>query len=644
MKRALLILGSIVVLIAAAAIAFIVFFPKDLVIAELKKQVQVSTGRTLTIAGATSMTFWPALGISAGDVQLSNPAGFDATPFLSAKKIVFAVSAAPLLKGDIEVKRLILDAPVLTLVARKEGEPNWTFPTAAAQTDESAKLKALRIEDMRITDGKLVYMDDGGAPPLEISDIDATVALDALDKPATLNGSCVYRTQKVTLAAVIGTPRALLEQGASPLTFKLDAPPLKATLDGAVNTATGAVTGKLETSGASVRKLLAWIGSPLPAGPNFAGFEVKGDMMALMPDVAFSKGVYRMDAIGATGDVKIHIAENGRLAVSGALAIPTLDVNPYMPAPTQGAASAAQGGVNTAAAWDATPLDLAGLRAADTDLALTVGGLRFQKMQFTNGALKLRLNNGVMDANLSRVSMYSGAGTAHLIVDASGGGAKIRSDIDVAGVQALPLLTAAIGFDKIEGSGRLKASLAGQGRSQAEIMRTLGGTMTFAFNDGAWRGVNLAQIARTVQAALTGASTGAAAKTDFAEFAADFTVAGGVANTQNLRLLNPFVRLDGKGALGIGAQDIDIRIAPRAVRSIQGQGGDATAGGIGVPFRVTGPWSKPRYGVDGESIAQTQVTRALGGRTAGEALGDLIGGKKKDGETTNPLTRLIPRK
>ncbi len=208
----------------------------------------------------------------------------------------------------------------------------------------------------------------------------------------------------------------------------------------------------------------------------------------------------------------------------------------------------------------------------------------------------------------------------------------------------MPFLTAAIGFDKIEGSGRLKASLAGQGRNQAEIMRTLGGTATFAFNDGAWRGVNLAQIARTVQAALTGASTGAAAKTDFAELAADLGVVSGVATTENLRLLNPFVRLDGKGTIGIGAQTIDMRIAPRAVRSIQGQGGDAAAGGIGVPFRVTGPWSKPAFRPDLEGLAQTQITRALGGRTPGEALGDLIGGKKKDGEAINPLSRLIPRK
>ena len=62
----------------------------------------------------------------------------------------------------------------------------------------------------------------------------------------------------------------------------LDAAPLKARLDGAVDTATGAVTGKLETGGASIRRLLDWLGSPLPAGPNFAAFDVKADLNALL--------------------------------------------------------------------------------------------------------------------------------------------------------------------------------------------------------------------------------------------------------------------------------------------------------------------------------------------------------------------------
>jgi AsmA protein len=329
--------------------------------------------------------------------------------------------------------------------------------------------------------------------------------------------------------------------------------------------------------------------------------------------------------------------------VSGALSIPALDVNPYMPAPP--AATPAQAsGVNTTAAWDAKPMDLAGLRAIDADLNLGVGDLRFQKMQFTQGQLRLKLTNGVVDAALSRVSLYGGAGTARLVVDASGATPAIRSEMDVRDVQALPLLTAAIGFDKIEGRGRLVAKLAGSGRSQADIMRALDGTLTFAFNDGAWRGVNLAQVARQVQAVLAGETVGSAAKTDFAEFAADFTVANGVGTTQNLRLLNPFVRLDGKGDLDIGGQALDIRLSPRAVRSIEGQGGDALARGIGVPFRATGPWTGVKFRVDREAVGNAVVNEALGGRSVGEALGGLVNRATKQKDETSPLDRLIPRK
>lgn len=67
--------------------------------------------------------------------------------------------------------------------------------------------------------------------------------------------------------------------------------------------------------------------------------------------------------------------------------------------------------------------------------------------------------------------------------------------------------------------------------------------------------------------------------------------------TDNLRLLNPFVRLEGQGLVNVGAQTIDMRIAPRAVNNAQGQGGDAGLAGLGVPFRITGPWSHVQFRV-----------------------------------------------
>lgn len=652
MKRVLVALLVVLVLIVGAAGAFFVFFPKDLAIAELKKQVHLSTGRTLDIGGDVEMTLWPTAGFSAADVKLSNPAGFEGAPFLAAKKIIFAVAVMPLVKGDIEVRRLILEEPAFALIAKKDGAANWTFPEQPAQPGQpSTKLKSLRLDDMRVIDGALTFIGDDIGEPLVVSDIDAILDLKSLDLPATLDGSCTYRKQTLSLGATIANPRATLERGATPIRLTLNAPAVKAMLDGAVDTATGGVTGKLETSGASVRTLLDWLGSPLPPGQGFAAFDVKSQFAAIGPRFAFTTGAYRLDAITATGDVTVNVTDNGRLAVSGALAIPALDTNAYLLAPA--AATAAAGattaaGVNTSAAWDAKPMDLAGLRAADADLALSVGDLKFQKMQFANGQLALKLTNGMLDARLSRVSLYGGGGTAHLMVDARSATARLTTEIDVANVEALPLLTAAIGFDKIEGKGTLKASLSGQGRSQADIMRTLGGAASFNFNDGAWRGVNLAQIARTVQAAISGASVGTAAKTDFAEFAATFAVASGVANTTDLRLLNPFVRLDGTGAVDIGAQTINMRIAPRAVRTIEGQGGRADVQGLGVPFRISGPWTKPKFAPDLGNLVQNQVQRALERNNLG-TLGGLIGRPKiEPGQPApaqpSPLDRLLPKK
>jgi len=626
MRRVLIVVVVLLAALVAGIVAFFVFFPKDMAIAEMKKQVQVSTGRTLEIGGPVDLTIWPTLGISASEVTLANPAGIEGAPFLASRQIIFAVAPLPLLLGDIEVHSLVLNSPAFTLIAQKDGETNWTFPEQPVAAGEPQNLKSLSIEDMRIIDGALTFIGVDGVP-LEASDIDAVVALTSLEAPAHIHGSCTYRGQQLNIGVTVANPRATLDKGSTPVRITLNAPDVKGTLDGVMDTATGAVSGKLETSGGSVRGLLAWLGSPSPPGPGFGGFDVKSDLTVLGPRYTFSKGAYKVDATTATGDLTVTVADDGRLAVAGGLVIPTLDANLYTSAPPA-AAAGATGGVNTAAAWDAAPMDLAGLRAMDVDLSLSVSDLRFQKIQFTGAQLALRLANGIADARLQRVSLYGGSGTAQIVVDASGTAVKLQSQIDVSNIEALPLLTAAIGFDKIEGNGRLKATLAGQGRSQAEIMRTLAGTASLAFNDGAWRGVNLAQIARTVQGARSGAEVGSAAKTDFAELAASFAVQNGAAVTNDLRLLNPFVRLDGAGMIDIGAQTINMRLSPRAVRSIEGQGGAATAQGIGVPFKVSGPWSKPAFAPDLGNLVQNEVRRALERNNLG-AIGTLISGQQK---------------
>ncbi|HRO02352.1 MAG TPA: AsmA family protein, partial [Terricaulis sp.] len=366
----------------------------------------------------------------------------------------------------------------------------------------------------------------------------------------------------------------------------------------------------IEASGASVRRLLAWIGSPMGEGGGFGRFAVNGQMAHAGERTELNEATFRLDAIEARGNLVLLAREDRPLRIEGALSAGEIDVNPYLPAPAQGGES-----VNTDTAWSQAPLDLSGLRALDANLNLTLAGLRFQNMSFQNVALALRVAGGAADARLTRISLYGGAGTARLIADGSGATPRVAVELNAENVQAETLLRDAIGFDSIVGRGRLTASLVGTGGSQAALMRGLRGNASFNFNDGQWKGVNLAQVGRAVQAlrgqggAISGDGQGNA--TDFAEMAASFAVIDGKAATQDLRLLNPYVRLTGAGIVDIGAQSIDMRLEPRAVTSAQGQGGDASTQGYGIPFRVSGPWSRVSFQPAVEEIVQNELRNII---------------------------------
>ncbi len=613
MKRILIGLGVLVALIGAAAAALYFFFPTEALRAQIERQVEAETERDLSLE-SVRLTFWPALGLAANNLTLSNPRGFTGEPFLRAERAVFQVALMPLLSGQVRVDRIRLDAPALALSVNAAGAPNWAFPTRPDQQP----IDALRVDELRIENGRLSFQGAQGEP-LVFEDIDARAALTSLDQPARIEGALTHRAQRLEAEATFARPRALLQQGETPLTAHVEGAPLSADLNGAFNAATGALSGELTARGQSLRDVMAWLGAPLGEGAGFAAYEAHGTLAArgahegTPTTVALTRARFALDAIRATGDVTLTFSEAGRARAAGALSIPTLNINPYLTPPAAGA----QQGVNAQAAWPTTPIDLAGLRAADADLNLTIQTLTFQRMSFTNARMALAIANGVADANLTQISLYGGAGRARLTAHAEGN--RIVTVLDADNIQAEPLLRDAIGFDRIVGRGRLQASLSGQGGTQAALMRSLSGAASFRFNDGQWKGVNLAQVARTIQSAMTGAARGAGGATDFAELSATFRVANGAAVTQDLRLLNPYARLEGQGLIDIGAQTIDMRVTPRAVNTIQGQGGAADIGGIGVPFRAHGPWSRVQFGLALGDAVQNQLRERMRAALAGQS-------------------------
>ena len=173
---------------------------------------------------------------------------------------------------------------------------------------------------------------------------------------------------------------------------------------------------------------------------------------------------------------------------------------------------------------------------------------------------------------------------------------------------AYPFLKDIAGFESIEGTGAISLDLTASGGSQRAMVSALSGSATFEFTDGAIRGVNIAKTLRSLSTGiLSGWQENAAEKTDFATLGASFKVAKGQAQTTDLRLAGPLVRMTGAGTVDLPAQTLKFQVDPQLVASLEGQGGKADLQGLGVPVVIAGPWARPSIYPDIEGILKDPV-------------------------------------
>ena len=288
--------------------------------------------------------------------------------------------------------------------------------------------------------------------------------------------------------------------------------------------------------------------------------------------------------------------------IRGELKLDVLDANKYLPpeSASTGAASdddtKSDGGGSAdkpkPQEWSDDPIDLAGLQAVNLDFDLSVQGIRIRKIKIGESALGVAIKNGLLTADLRQLKLYEGIGRAELALDGRGATPSLRKSFTLTGVNAGTLLTDAADFDRLEGSGDIEISLSATGKSQKAMVQTLDGDGAIKFVDGAIRGINLAQMIRNVTSAFT--DTGGAQKTDFAELSGTFKITRGNFRNDDLLLLNPLLRVNGAGTADLPKRTVKYRIEPKAVGSLEGQGGEAALKGIRRAGDRRGPLARPQ--------------------------------------------------
>lgn len=712
-------LGLICLLIAGMTFVFVAA-PTGYIQDRMVQAVRQATGRNLVVAGGTSFTLYPMIGVTLRDVTLSGPPGMEDEDFASMRSLDVAIPLLPLLQRRLAVERFVLVEPVFTLKTDAAGRRSWDFSSGADQNEGAASasgealrgtvgegaanqdpddqnaadaaqsgsegavgplahLSGLSLGDVRIEKGIVRIIDERAGTQQEASDIDVVLDLADIAAPLTATGSLVWRGRKLPFKATVGSPADILEGRATTLQLALDAAGMTAGFDGriALGSATaldGRVTAELE----SLAETMRWTGSEPPPVGGLGPLSLEADLAVNDKTVALRKARLTLDGATAQGTVTLDTS-GPRLAIETELALDRLDLNVYLGDDEQDAAAgetdstateaavskktassgktsakAAETSQTPGAGWSREPIDFSGLTAVDAEAKLTVASLRYRQIEVGKSSLVVSLRNGFLKARFPQIALYEGEGVGTIALDSRQKSPKIDANFTVKGISTLPLLTDAAGFDWVAGRGDLSIGFTGAGASQHDIIASLLGQGRFLFRDGAIVGINIPAMARNLlKGNLSGWQRDEAQKTDFSELSGTFSIDKGIATNKDLLLVGPLLRLTGAGSADLPRQRLDYLANPKVVASLEGQGGDVEANGVGVPVRITGPWSDPKLTPDLDALladpkGALNAAKDLAGKVKGgdklkkaleeqlannpdaaSALEQLLGGKKK---------------
>jgi AsmA protein len=591
--KALKIAGAaIAAIVVILALLLVIGIPSGFLTSEIQARVERETGYKLTINGGTRIGLWPSLNITLNDIALQDPKDRDVSNRLTASSIQADVTLASLWSGRPQVTELVIVRPVINVPLQrervKEANPS---PRATASGDAN-----ISIEHVSVTGGTIVFSNLRDRVENRIETLNADATIDD-DRKITITGNARAGEHALKFRIKAAPPAPPIERQNIPTELSLEAP------------------GLLQA-------------------PLSAKAEVR-----LNGTVVMINGV-----TGSLGDGAFNGWASVDLA-SKPLVKLDLDFQRLAFAMASGRADGAS------QSWSNATIDLTGLNYVDAQARISTAELTIGDGRFAPAAIDATLASSVLKARLSNLGAYDGNASGELTIDASTGSPAYALRADLTGVRALPLLHSLADFDKLDGRMQAKISVRSTGTSQRALISNLSGTTFAVFQDGAIRGLNVAQMIRSLTSStLSGWQEGKEQATDLSQLSASFRIDKGQAQTTDLNLVGPLVKMTGVGTIDLNTRQIGFRVEPKLVMTTEGQGRAGDPVGLGIPVMIEGPWSQPRIYPDMQGMLDNpdaayaklkEMGKGLfGANGAGlgglSGLGGLLGGQGQAAPGTPP--------
>jgi AsmA family protein len=506
-RRALKIIGwtvaGIFLLIGMLGVAAYFFLTSDFLRAQIENRANAESGRKTTIGRIAVDWGWTAR-VHLDNVQVSN-ADWAKPPYMfSAQEIAFDIELWPLLRGDIVMPHLLLRKPELDLERNQQDQSNWSAEQSPAASVAIQQVKPQQrhqtplIGRLEIVDGHVKY-----------SDVKRKLELDGTVQTATGKAGAQPQAELALKGNIEGQPLMLHFVGGSALMLReTDQPyPVDLQVDyGATRlTVKGTLQDPFQFSGANVQLALAGpdladiyplLGIP---GPPTPPYRIAGHL-SYQPGVwHVTNMIWHAGDSDLTGDVAIdERTKPERLTanlVSQRLAFADL-------APLVGDTPGKRGNVSgqqarTEQQLEATgnlfpnvPLQVERLRAMNMDVTLDAKRLvapAYLPVQSLDA--HVRVENGEAVVQPLQMGFGGGKVVGEMSVDARENVPVARVSLAYNGVALADFFRDTRYFSTTNGRLEGRLSLAGVGRSLAQVMASANGDFVMAMEGGSISGL-----------------------------------------------------------------------------------------------------------------------------------------------------------
>jgi AsmA protein len=671
LKVAGIVAGAVVGLILLGAVAVLLLVDPNDYRDDIAKIVQDKTGRPLEIRGDLDLKLFPWIAIEINDVSLGNPPGYGEEPFLTVKQANVGVKLMPLLRKQVEVRRVSVDGLAVTLISRSEEENNWKDLSEADDEApaEPGSAPQARIAGLDVSKSTLLYRDElkksvtrlsgltvktgalGGGEP-----VDAELAFDYDDGGPRLahietrarivmpaEGSRVEVQNLETKADWYGAPEegapkpAEGSKPAEPLALTANAAalvldtaaetlapavldvkvgplPLKVSLQGEKLFSEYVVSGKIEVPRNSPRDLMKSFDMEVPVTSDpkaLTSFALTSAFRLTEKQLGLSDLNLALDETRVTGKAGIDDLE--AMAMRFDLDVDAIDLDRYLEPekeqPEGAAGSAAAGAVPP------TDLPLELLRDLNVQGRLRVGQAKVADLQFMDVRLPIEVKDARTRLGPTQAKMYGGTYDGDIVLDAKPKVATLSMDEHVRSVDLGALMKAGFDTTRVVGRGNANARLTASGNTDAALFDSLAGKLDFDVKNGAVTGLDLWYELRRAMALFKRQAPptrpAGEPKTAFNAMQGSATVDQGVLRNEDLIVDMSYLRVKGAGTLALKSQAVDYRLVTEVYKLPEGDAEMADLKAAEIPVTITGTMADMKVRPDVEGYLKARFKKEV---------------------------------